>query len=94
VLLKEVCCLRLDRLVAVALCHRDLHLLAIHRKAAHFLDCIDTALSAIEHDKCLALALQAALGDDVENRAIGLEDGGKGFFESVDSDALFKIADL
>jgi hypothetical protein len=78
--------LLLDRLVAVSLCARDLHVLAEQFEAIHLL--------AVEDDESLALALQAALRDDVDNGAVVLENDGESLLEVVDVDALLEVVDL
>jgi hypothetical protein len=78
--------LLLDRLVAVSLCARDLHVLAEQFEAIHLLGGL--------HDESLALALQAALRDDVDNGAVVLENDGESLLEVVDVDALLEVVDL
>jgi hypothetical protein len=94
VLVKHFCRLALDRLIAVRLRFGHLHSLAVHLETIHLLNRIQTGLLAIEYDKGLALALQAALRYNVEDRAVVLEDDSEGFLEGIDLDALFEVVDL
>jgi hypothetical protein len=94
VLIKHVLRLSLDRLIAVRLRPRHLHGLAVHLEAIHLLNRIQTGFFAIEHDKGLALALQAALRYNIENRTVVFEDDSEGFLEGIDLDALFEVVDL
>lgn len=86
--------LLLDCLVAVSLRARDLHGLAEQVEAIHLIDSIQSGFLAVEDDEGLPLALQAALRDDFENGAVGLEDDVEGFLEVVDVDTLLEIVDL
>jgi hypothetical protein len=94
VLVEHLGRLLLDRLVAVSLRTRDLHVLAEQLEAIHLLGGIHAGLLAVEDDERLALALQAALRDDVDNGAVVLEDDGKRLLEVVDVDALLEVVDL
>ena len=55
---------------------------------------IRSRLNAVEDDKCLALGLQIGLRDDVNDVAIFREDFLKRFFQLVDFDSFFEVADL
>ena len=93
-LVKHVWRLPLDRLVAVRLGLGHLHSLSVHGEAIHLLDGVQTRLLAVEDDKGLALALQAALGYDIEDRAVVLEDDDEGFLEGIYLDAFLEVIDL
>lgn len=86
--------LPLDRLVAVRLRARNLERLAVHLKAVHLLHSVQAGLLAIEHDEGLALALQAALSDDIEDGAIVFEHDGERLLQRLDLDALLEVVDL
>jgi hypothetical protein len=87
-------CLALQRLVAMRLRHSHPHLLSVHFKARHLLDSFQSRLPAIEHDKSLALPLQAALRNYIDNSSIVREDGVQRLLHDIDLDALLEIADL
>lgn len=55
---------------------------------------IRSRLNTIEDDKRLALGLQVSLRDDVDDVAIFREDFFKRFFQLVDFDSFFEVADL
>lgn len=94
VLLKHVCRFPLDRLIAVCFRFRHLQRLAIQLESIHFLDCLKRRLLAVKDDKCLTLAFQTALGDDVEYGAVVLEDFGERLLHGVDLDTLLKVVHL
>jgi hypothetical protein len=73
---------------------RNLDRLAVQFEPAHVLDGVERALFGVEDDEGLALALERALGDDVEDRAVVLEDAREGFLHSIDLHALFEVGDL
>ena len=66
--------LALDRFVAVRLGLLDLHDLAVHFESVHLLHSLERCLLAVKHNKRLALALQAALRNDIEDRSVVFED--------------------
>jgi hypothetical protein len=84
----------LHRLVAV--CFRPVHLqgLSVQLKPAHLLDRVERRLLAVKHDERLALALQAALRNNIQNRAVVLEDLCERLLHRVDLDTLLEIVDL
>lgn len=86
--------LSLDRLVAV--CLRPVHLqdLAVHLESVHLLYRLQRCLLAIENNKCLALSLQTALRDNIENRTVVLEDSCQGLLHGIDLNALLEVVDL
>jgi hypothetical protein len=94
VLLEQVCSLPLDSLVAM--CLRPVHLqrLAVQLESAHLLDSIQRRLFAIKDDERLALALQAALRNNIQNRAVVLKDLRECLLHRVDLDALLEVVDL
>lgn len=93
-LFEHLCCFSLNRLVAVRFRLGHLEGFAVQLETAHFLDRFECGLLAVKHDKSLALALEAALRDNVEYRSVVLEDFGESLLHGVDLDALFEIADL
>jgi hypothetical protein len=94
VLVEHVCCLSLDRLVAVCFRLGYLQGLAIQLESSHLLDCLQCGLFAVKHNKRLALALQATFSNNVEYRAIVLKDFGESLLHGIDLNALFEIIDL
>jgi hypothetical protein len=93
VLVEHVTGLALDRHVAVLLCLLHLHDLAIHRKAIHQHSLLRRLL-VVEDHKGLALALDAALSDNIEDGAEVVKDGMECALEFIDLDALLEVADL
>jgi hypothetical protein len=93
-LLEHLRRLALHRLIRMRLRSCNLDGLAVELKPTHVLDGVERALLGVEHDEGLALALERALGDDVEDRAVVLEDAREGFFHGVDFHALFEVGDL
>lgn len=94
VVLEHVWCFPLDRLVAMCLCPLHLHDLAIHLKAVHLLDRLERCLLAVKHNKRLSLALQAALRNHIEDRAVVLKHPGERLLHGIDLDTLLQVVDL
>jgi hypothetical protein len=94
VVLEHVRRFPLDRLVAVCLCPVHSHDLAIHLKSVHLLHSLQCCLLAVKHNKCLALSLQTALRDDIQDRSVVLEHPGQGLLHRIDLDTLLKVVDL
>jgi hypothetical protein len=93
VLVEHVPGLALDRHVAVLLCLLHLHDLAVHRETIHQHSLL-CRLLVVEDHKGLALALEAALGDDIDDRTEVVKDGVECALEFIDLDALLEVADL
>lgn len=72
----------------------DLHSLAIHFEAIHLFHRLQRRLLAVEHNKGLTFALQAALSDDVEYGSIVREDGRERLLEGINLDAFLEVVDL
>jgi hypothetical protein len=72
----------------------DADRLAVQLEPIHILDGLERRLLAVEHDKGLPFALQAALGNHVQDRSVVRENAPQRFLEHVDGDALFEVVDL
>lgn len=94
VLVVHVRSLPLDRLIAVRLSLLHAHHLAEELEAVHLLDGIQAGLLAVEDNECLALALETALGDDLDDLSVMLEDDGEGLLQVVDLLALVEVVHL
>jgi hypothetical protein len=94
VLVEHVSRFPLDRFVAVGFRPGHLQGLAVHFESIHLLHRFQRGLLAIEDDECLALALQAALSNDVQYGPVVLEDFGECLLHRVDLDTLLKVVDL
>lgn len=68
--------------------------LAVQLEAIHLLDSLERRVFAVENDESLALAFQATLGNDVQYRAIVLEDFGESLLQCVDLHALLEVVNL
>jgi len=86
--------LSLDCLVAVCLRPVHLHDLAIHLEAVHLLYRLQRSFLAVKDNKCLALPLQTALCDNIQDRTVVLEDPCQGLLHGIDLDALLEVVDL
>lgn len=86
--------LALHSLVAVRLRERNLHGPAEQWEAVQLVDGVQAGLLAIEDDKGLALTFDTALGDNIDDLAILLEDCPKNLLQEVDLRALIEIVDL
>ena len=86
--------LPLDGLVAVRLRKRHPDVLSPQLEAIHLLSGRRRGVLAVEDDEGLALALQAALSNDLDDLAIVLEDGVENLLEVVDLLALVEVVDL
>jgi hypothetical protein len=86
--------LSLDGLVAVCLRPVHLHDLAVHFESVHLLDRLQRSLLAVKDDERLTLALQTALRNNIENRAVVLEDSCQGLLHGIDLNALLEVVDL
>lgn len=84
----------LDCLVAVCLRPVHLHDLAVHLEPVHLLYRLQRGLFAVEDNERLALALQTALRDNIENRTVVLEDSSQGLLHGIDLNALLEVVDL
>jgi|TARA_R110002003_G_scaffold96_12_gene7498 hypothetical protein len=71
-----------------------LYRFAIELEPAHLLNGLQRSLFTVKDDESLALALQAALSNDVEDGAVVLKDFGKSLLHRIDLDALLKIVHL
>jgi hypothetical protein len=94
VLVEHVCRFPLDGLVAVGFRPGHFQSLTVHFESVHLLHRLQRRLLAIEDDECLALALQAALSNNVQYGPVVLEDFGECLLHRVDLDALFEVVDL
>jgi hypothetical protein len=94
VVVEQLWRLSLDRLVAVCLRPMHLHDLAVHLEPVHLLYRLQRGLFAVEDNERLALALQAALRDNIENRTVVLEDSSQGLLHGIDLNALLEVVDL
>ena len=94
VLIVHVRRLPLDRLIAVRLRLLHAHHLAEELEAVHLLDGIQAGLLAVEDDESLALALETALCDDLNDLPVVLEDDGERLLQVVDLLALVEVVDL
>jgi hypothetical protein len=83
----------LNRGIAVRLGKLDLHRFSKQRESVHD-ECILGRLFAVKHNKCLALALEARLGDNFDDFTATLEGGLKTFFKVRNTLALLEVADL
>jgi hypothetical protein len=72
----------------------DADRLAVQLEPIHILDGLERGFLAVEHDEGLPLALQAALGNHVQDRPVVREDAPQRFLEHVDGDTLFEVVDL
>jgi hypothetical protein len=73
---------------------RQLHRLLKQLKPLYFIDRLLSALYRIKYNECLALGFQVRLCDDVDDFAIFAEELAECFFQLVDFDALFEVADV
>jgi hypothetical protein len=94
VIVKQLRHLALDCLVAVCLRPVYFHDLAVHFESVHLLDRLQRSLLAVKDDERLTLALQTALRNNIENRAVVLEDSCQRLFHGIDLDALLEVIDL
>lgn len=93
-LLEQIPRLALHRLITMHHRTPHPHRLAVHFEPVHFLHRLERRLFAVKHNKRLALALQATLGNDVENRPVVLEYPREGLLQRLNLDAFFEIIDL
>lgn len=70
------------------------HRLIEELEAVDLVDGARRGVDIVEHNERLALGFQVGLCDDLEDCAVLRENLFEGFFEMVDFDALFEVADL
>lgn len=83
-----------DRRIAPRLRIIQHHRLLEQFEAIHLLDGASCRINRVKDNERLALGLQVFLGDYLDDGTIFLEDLLQSFFQLVDLDAFFKIADL
>lgn len=82
----------LDSDVAASTRQGEVHGLVEELEALDLLDRFQSRLLVVEDDKRLALGLEIALGDDIDDIAVLGKDDLEGFLERLGLDALFKVA--
>lgn len=84
----------LNRGIAPCFCKRELHRFFKKLEALDFIDSLLGRFDGVKYDESLALCLQICLRDDIYNFAIFREQLRERFFQLINLDMFFQVADI